>query len=150
MSSHVDALKDASPNSPLIGKAPESIFTILKIVVEHASARKNRCATVEGIDLFSHLRLHSHIAQAGESVLGPLDRGQPDPKSKSIGLFFEREPSEVNLRQDKDTLVRFGLKKKEPNQTLEPTAPSGRGFILNVGQRKMKPLLSKLRSSELW
>jgi len=110
---------------------------------------KNRCATVEGIDL-SAIYDYTLTSPSRRSVSDRWIEVTGSEKQE-YGLFFlSGIPSEVNLRQDKDTLVRFGLKKKEPNQTLEPNGPERPWLILNVGQRKMKPAAIQLRSSELW
>lgn len=115
MSSHLDSLKDAHSDSTLLGMTPRRIFTPLKIVVSVPQPDE------PGTRLKEEL-IYSAMHDYTITLPGPVkafdtatDRWIEVTGSEKQGyriFFLSGTPSEVFLRQDKDTLVRFGLKKK--------------------------------------
>lgn len=118
-SSHGDLLKDALPDSPLLGRTPAAIAGIGKIVVgvpqpDVAGTR------LEAEFIFS--AIHDYVLEPPKPhavAEKPVTRRWIDvtgsEKQEYRIIFINGVPSELYLRKNPQTLERFSLKKKQPN-----------------------------------
>jgi len=117
MSSHADRVEDARPDSKMIGSRPLSIATkIARILVsvpqpEKAGTRLKEEAIYAAISDY----IISAPAKATSSFDPATDRWIEVTESQGQKyriILLNGVPSELYIRRDANTLIRFGLEKK--------------------------------------